>query len=90
MQVFGLLKLFFRMMIIYTCPLAYRVSVVIMQLVVQSGLGNHVSKLKQWVVNLEIFDEYGKRVATVEQLTLRSVPVFGLKLLWLFIKLAIF
>ena len=31
------------------------------------------------VVNLEIFDEYGKRVATVEQLTLRSVPVFSLK-----------
>ena len=27
------------------------------------------------VVNLEIYDEYGKRVATVEQLTLRSVPV---------------
>ncbi len=31
------------------------------------------------VVNLELFDESGERVATVEQLTLRSVPVFSLK-----------
>ena len=31
------------------------------------------------VVNLEIFDETGERVATVEQLTLRSVPVLSLK-----------
>ncbi|MED6315166.1 MAG: polyketide synthase dehydratase domain-containing protein, partial [Verrucomicrobiota bacterium] len=31
------------------------------------------------VVNLELFDETGERVATVEQLTLRSVPVFSLK-----------
>ncbi|MCJ8310148.1 MAG: SDR family NAD(P)-dependent oxidoreductase [Hyphomicrobiales bacterium] len=31
------------------------------------------------VVDLELFDEAGERVATVEQLTLRSVPVFSLK-----------
>lgn len=31
------------------------------------------------VVDLELFDETGARVATVEQLTLRSVPVFSLK-----------
>ena len=30
-------------------------------------------------MNLELFDESGERVATVEQLTLRSVPVFSLK-----------
>ena len=31
------------------------------------------------VVDLELFDDAGARVATVEQLTLRSVPVFSLK-----------
>ncbi len=31
------------------------------------------------VVDLELFDDSGDRVATVEQLTLRSVPVFSLK-----------
>ena len=31
------------------------------------------------MVDLELFDEAGERVATVEQLTLRSVPVFSLK-----------
>ncbi len=31
------------------------------------------------VVDLELFDDTGARVATVEQLTLRSVPVFSLK-----------
>ena len=31
------------------------------------------------VVDLELFDDTGERVATVEQLTLRSVPVFSLK-----------
>ena len=31
------------------------------------------------VVDLELFDDAGDRVATVEQLTLRSVPVFSLK-----------
>ena len=31
------------------------------------------------VVNLELFDETGERIATVEQLTLRSVPVLSLK-----------
>ncbi len=31
------------------------------------------------VVDLELFDDAGERVATVEQLTLRSVPVFSLK-----------
>ena len=31
------------------------------------------------VVNLELFNEAGERIATVEDLTLRSVPVFGLK-----------
>lgn len=31
------------------------------------------------VVDLELFDEEGERLATVEQLTLRSVPVFSLK-----------
>ncbi|MEM7269867.1 MAG: type I polyketide synthase, partial [Pseudomonadota bacterium] len=31
------------------------------------------------VVDLELFDDDGKRVAAVEQLTLRSVPVFSLK-----------
>ena len=34
---------------------------------------------KTRVVDLELFDETGARVATVEQLTLRSVPVLGLK-----------
>lgn len=31
------------------------------------------------VVNLELFNDAGERIATVEDLTLRSVPVFGLK-----------
>lgn len=31
------------------------------------------------VVNLELFNEAGERIATVEDLTLRSVPVFGLQ-----------
>jgi acyl transferase domain-containing protein/NAD(P)-dependent dehydrogenase (short-subunit alcohol dehydrogenase family) len=31
------------------------------------------------VVDIELFDDDGERVATVEQLTLRSVPVFSLK-----------
>jgi len=31
------------------------------------------------VVNLELFNESGERIATVEDLTLRSVPVFGLQ-----------
>ena len=31
------------------------------------------------VVDLELFDDTGARIATVEQLTLRSVPVFSLK-----------
>ena len=34
---------------------------------------------KTRVVNLELFDEKGERIATVEQLTLRSVPVLSLK-----------
>lgn len=34
---------------------------------------------KTRVVNLQLFNERGQRIATVEDLTLRSVPVFGLQ-----------